>query len=72
MILAILPEKDSLAPLDLADIDTFLDHLPQWTHIPQPRDNFYYSVDYKVDLGFGGESSNTESEGRVSHIFGRT
>lgn len=61
---------DSLAPLDLANVDTLLDHLPKWTHVPEPVDDRDNSLDDEVDLGFGGESANTESEGGMGHVLG--
>ncbi len=59
-----------LAPLNAVDIYTLLDHLPQRTHVPQLVDGTNNPLNDEIDLRFGGESTDAESEGRMSHVFG--
>ena len=56
-------------PFNLANIDTLLHHLPQRAHLSQPVDDAHNALNNEVDLGFGRESSDTESKGRVGHVF---
>lgn len=62
-------QSDLRSPFNLADIDAFLHHLPQRAHIPQPVDNADDALHNEIDLCLGSESSDTEAEGRVSHVF---
>lgn len=50
-----------LTPLNLADVNTLLHHLPQRTHVPQSVDDRNDALDYEVDLGFGREAANAKS-----------
>lgn len=59
----------SLAPINTPNVNPLLHHLPKWTHIPQLVDSPHDMPHNEIDLSFGCESPDTETEGGVRHVF---
>lgn len=51
-----------LGPLDAVEVDAFLNKLPQWAELAQEGHALLHGLQHVVDLGLGGEASNTESD----------
>src|SRR5258708_3524848 len=56
-------------PLDRLQIDAFLGHLPQWRKLPEPIHALNHIVRHVVDLFFGIEASDPESNRGVRQLF---
>ena len=46
-----------LRPFDALEVNTLLEHLPQWRHLAKALDVLDAPLDAVVDLLFGGEAS---------------
>ena len=51
-----------LTPLNAFDVDTILNHFPQWGHFPQSLDLFYCPVSGVNHLLLSSETTNSKSE----------
>ena len=55
-------------PLNLAEVDAFLDHLVEWREFAEVLDDVDNLVADVVDLGLGVEAAQTEADGRVRDV----
>ena len=46
-----------LTPLDLADVNTFLNHFPKWRHLTKSLNCFCDFLDQEIDFFFSSKSS---------------
>lgn len=57
-----------LTPFNRIDVNAFLHHFPQRTQFPQEVHPLAHSLDYIIDLRFGGEPSNTKTDTAMSAL----
>ena len=55
-------------PLDLAEVDAFLDHLVEWREFAKVLDDVDDLVADVIDLGLGVEAAQAEAYGRVRDV----
>lgn len=58
-----------LSPLNRLEVDAFLNHLPQWTHLAQTVRLFDAFLRGVINLGLGSEATQTESNRRMGEVF---
>lgn len=51
-----------LGPLNAVEVDALLNKLPQWAELAQEGHALLHRLQHVVDLGLGGEASNTETD----------
>ena len=57
-----------MCPFDRVQIDAILEHLPQGGHLAQTTDGVADELDCVVDLFFGGEATDAETDGAVCQL----
>lgn len=57
-----------LGPLNAVEVNTLLNKLPQWAELAQEGHALLHGLQHIVDLGLGGEASNSETDGGVGGL----